>query len=215
MKKYSFLTVFILSFLACSIYPQNWDKLAEESASEIMMVDSVNKLAYPLPYKNDFANRYQLKMAGKIYDLQFANQESRPKFFNWWKLGQYSLSGFSGAMSGHSDYYVRLQGVENNRLHHNYQTFERAGLLLAGATIPLSAKGKTWHIISDIISSWIVYGFCHNGFQNVARGKSWFWQSDYQKKYNTSGFENFASWEWQIGGLILAIIQNYLAYEIL
>ena len=145
-----------------------------------------------------------------------------PKFFNWWKLGQYSSSAVAGVMGANADWNNRQregtvapERIDIDVRSHNYRTGERVSLILTGISIPLSAKGEFWHIVSDLAVSGAIYGFMLNGSLNLAYGEKWFAQSKYQKNNNTSGFEDFASWQWQIGGLLFTILVNYLVYEVL
>ena len=147
--------------------------------------------------------------------------QDNPKFFNWWKLAQYSTSALAGALSSHADWNCKWkegtvppERIELDRKYHNYQTAERFSLIVTGITIPLSAKGKFWHMVSDLAVSTALFGFMHNGVSSLILDKHWFYQSEYQKNNNTSGFEQLASWQWQIGGLLFTIMVNYLVYEV-
>lgn len=142
-------------------------------------------------------------------------------FWNWGKVVHLSSSAGCGLSSGFADYngVMKYQNTDASiyydKLSHNYQSLERTLFITAGFSIPLSSEFKPFRTISDILLSLTWQGIFHNIGQNIARGKPIFWQSDYQKMHDTSGFEQFAGPEYQITAFVFVLALNYIIYTFL
>jgi hypothetical protein len=143
-------------------------------------------------------------------------------FFSVEKGSQVVVSLSSGVFSALADYYNlekhKTKGdlrISNDKKYHNYQFLERVSFVGIGLTIGLSSKFKIWHLLSDTFLSASYFLLAQTITQNLQRGKPAFWQSDYQKEHNTSGFDGVYSPALVIGCVILSTALNYIVYEII
>jgi len=153
--------------------------------------------------------------------LTTITEAQETKFFTWWKLAQVGTAFGSGYASGYADYYDMRKGdstgqemTDFDKKYHRLQFVERSLLFSAGVTIPLNSKLKPAQTLSDVLLSGFTWGLAHTIGQNVARDKPWLWQSEYQKKNNTGGFEQI-SYEWYAVGFFVTLALNYIVYELL
>ena len=144
------------------------------------------------------------------------------EYLSWEKFSHLTLSASAGAFSGYAD--VNEQRKHNStgetriyydKLAHNYQSLERLSFFSAGISIPLTSKMKPWHLASDMALTLVYQGIFHGFAANIARDKPLFWQSEYQKANNTSGFERFQSPAWILGSFVVVTTINIIIYEIL
>ena len=152
-----------------------------------------------------------------------------PQYLTPSKISHYSFSILAGISAGISDYneYMKHQSTGNCRTDydtkaHLWKWGERIGYIGAGFSIALSSleyepngvRTNWLKVGSDALLTFALQGFFLNGAYNLSRGDSWFYQSPSQMANNTSLTDKYLShWSVQIGGLLLAILINWLVYQ--